>query len=812
MFLLLLTGILSVYGQNRLVLQGNVIDGQGGEAVEFCNVTVVSLKDSVSLIAGTQTDEKGRFVLQTHEREPFLFRVSFIGYQNIEMRINPMDFLSKGKDTVYLKDLRFMPSSESLEAVEIVSKIKAYEMDADRLVVNVDESAKSTVVTAFDLLRKVPGVSIDKDDNLTLNGRSGVLFQFDGRDMRIGWEALKSMLKGMNPQQIERFEVITNPSAKYDAEGTAGIINIRMKKNQNYGVNGSANASAFYSNAFSANGGLNLNYVDDKWMTSLNYNYSDWGQKMSNSSIRRNYLGSDTMQFVMPETEMDFRWRGHNVSLSADYMADDNNLLGFYATYSNNMQPEQEYISEGNISMSPFLDRYTESVRYTQRQYSRSDNLLVGLNYLHKFDTLGTKLQFDVSATFNGSEQKQMQDNRYVLLANDSVYKRERIDNMVNNFYNSFAAKVDFHKPTRRLGTFETGMKLSVTNMDNEYSSHYNYLFTENILAGYFSYSKSLGKNTSLRAGLRVEYTDTKGELLKRDTIDRNDYCDIFPNVSLNHNFNPYNSLTLSYNYRISRPSYEQMNPFLLKQTDYVYTTGNPYLKPQYTHNVGLSYSLFYMAFLNVNYGYTRDFVCELLLPYGTEGVSIQQPGNVATSQNLNVGLSVVAPLAKWLDINLYGQINYSSVFSENSQADIDMDEVSYMFFANANLTLPLKLKLSLNGFYMSGGLWGVYRYDGAYSFNMGLSRAFLEDDRLNVSLNAHRLFSVRVIGSEMSTDEIYQRSEAKIPGAMFSVTVRYNFGKMYQGKKLKRIESDDMDQRAKGGTSGGNNRMGGGM
>lgn len=821
----LLMGIQCAFTQQRLLLVGNIEDANDNSPIAFCNIALTDAVDDTKVLAGTATDEQGRFSIKLKSNKEFVFRASFVGYEQIAMTVRPQDLMNKGTDTIFLYNLKMFPTSENLEAVEVVAEVKRYEMDADRLIMNVDDATRTSVVTAFDLLRKVPGVSIDKDENLTLNGRGGVLFQFNGRDMRLGWDAIKAMLKGMNPQQVEKFEIVTNPSAKYDAEGTAGIINIRMLKNQTYGLNGSVNAGVRYNTDPSFMGGLNLNYVDDKWTTSLNYSLSNWESTSSTSSDRLSFLGADTVRVYNPMSDYVWKMTGHNLSFSADYMVNEKNSLGLYANYSNNLQPRQEFAQQAFISQSPELDVPYRRMDNLSGSKSLSNDLLVGVNYLHQFDTLGTKLQFDASFTVDASSSDADSRTGYISLADSSRLSRAGITNSTDNSHKSFAFKVDFQKPTPRFGTFEAGAKATITRADNDFvqreetymtsgegemnrrkvlvESRNNFLFDEDICAAYLSYSKTFSKKTSLRAGVRFEYTKTRGEQLSMDSV-KTSYADIFPNISLNHNFNDFNSLSISYNYRISRPSYDQLNPFLSKSSDYSYNSGNPLLRPQYSHNIGLNYSLFYMAFLSVNYGYGSDFVSEVIHPYGENGALISLPGNVATSQNLNVGLSVVAPVAKWLDFNFYGQINYTNVVSGEGDTEMEINNTAYMCFGSANFNLPWKLRLSLSGYYMSGGVWAVYRYSGSHSFDASLSRAFLKDDRLRVSLGAGNLFAKREMTDSSTQNGVYIENNVRFPGTTFSFNIRYNFGKVYQSRHLQKINAGEMNERAKGGTGNG--------
>ncbi len=810
--LLLLLGVQLSLSAQSLVIIGNVEDQTSEEPIGFCNVALVSAQDEAKILTGTTTNEQGSFVLKLKTKEECYFRASFVGYEDIHFLINPADILDKGQDTVFLYNLKMNPTSQDLETVTVVGKVKRYEMNADRLVMNVDEATTATVISAFDLLRKVPGVAIDKDENLTLNGQSGVLFQLNGRDMRLGWDALKTMLKGMNPQSVERFEVITHPSAKYDAEGTSGIINIRTKKNQNKGFNCSVNAGAYYESDLSLMGGVNLNYVSDKWTTTFNYNRSKWQSGVGVASDRMTFQGGDTVRFYSPEAKYPWAMEADDFNLSIDYLIDENNSIGIYSSYAQSSEPDTEYPVWGYVSQSPNLDKPLQSILTTNSQHSGAKNLVLGTTYLHSFDTLGTKLQFDLSATLSSRFVISKAQSDYFNAPNDSLFKQEALNNHTDNSCNSYAAKVDFQKPTVKYGTFEAGAKAMFTRLDNDFTRHQtgeadlrnNFLFAEDILAAYLSYSKPLGKKTSLRAGVRFEYTQTEGELVGSDSVTQRDYADLFPNISLNHSFNQFNSLSLSYNYRISRPSYEQLNPFLQKLSDYSYKGGNPLLKPQYAHTIGLDYSLFYMAFFSLSYGYGSDFVSNILIPYGQNGAVLEQPGNVATSQNLNLGLSLVAPITKWLDVNFYGQVNYTNVVSEQKGAELEIDNTSYMMFAAANFTLPYKIKLSLSGYLSSSGLWTIYRYGGMHSFNVGLSKTFLKDDKLNVSLNVNNIRFNNDMTVEAVTDGLYMLNTNHMQGPMFSINLRYNFGKMYQSKNPSKIKTDDMDQRTKGGMQGG--------
>lgn len=807
---LLCTNIL--LSQNSLSVKGVVIDGLTEESIPFCNVVLLDIQDSTKLLAGNTTNSEGEFSIKLNKElfsqikdSLFYFKVSFIGYQELVFPITREKFLNTNKEEIELGDIKMYPSLEELEVYEIVEKKQRYEVDSDKIIMNVDEATSAIAVTAFDLLKNVPGVIIDKDENISLNGQSGVLIQINERDMRIGWEAIKSMLKSLTPQQVEKIEVISNPSAKYDAEGTAGVINIKIKKNKNYGFNGSVNGGLYYSNEPSYNSGVNLNFANEKLTSSLNISTSTWQQYVASSSVRDRFSGSDTIRFQMPEFGYIYKQQGCDINFSTDYLLNERNSIGIFASYNLNRNPLTTYFTTENLSFSPALEEIIQSITFQQSTFTVRNNYNFEMTYLHKFDTIGTKLQLELNTHLYDSDNKVNTTTDYFHNPSSTILKQDTINNLTEEGLRTITAKIDFIKPTIKYGTFEAGAKLMLTNMNNLFFKTENSLLTENdflfkedIFATYLSYSNKLGNKTSFRTGLRMEHTIISG--ISNDYSNSNKYTDLFPSLSLTHSFNQLNILTLSYNYRLQRPSHIQLNPFIIKTSDFIYKSGNPLLNPQYAHIVSINYSLFYMAFLNVSYGYGTDFISEEVVPWEEFGSILERPSNMATSQNLAAGLTIVAPIAKWLDMNLYSQINYTNVEANKNKEYFYIENTQYMFTASANFNLPKKIKLSLSGYYMSGGIWSIYRYDGSHAVNLGISKAFLKDDRLKLSFNINNMFAKKEIGSEFTHNGIHQIAINKIPGAMYMFNLRYNFGRMYQNKIIDKIKTDDMNERAKGG------------
>lgn len=804
---------LSSFGQ-RVAIVGNILDSISLEPIPYANAVVYPKGNLEKPLMGTMTDSVGAFKMNKLKKQDYSLRISSIGYQTKSIEISKEDFHG---DSLILKSLPLVPVFSNMDEVVIEAKIERFEMDADKLTMNVDKDLSSTVDNAFDLLKKVPGVFIDKDENITLNGSSGILFQFNGRDRKIQWAALTSMLKGMSPDQIEKFEIVTNPSSKYDSEGTSGIINIKFVSNKNYGLNGSINARTSYEHDFSLNGSASLNYVDDKWTNSLNYSRSQWNSKGFSES--KSYTSIGNGDTLLMSSRNDYRWEhnGDNINLNLDYMIDTNNSIGLGFSYNKSYRPWIDNIIPTYLSSYPNYSQIDSS--YINNNGSKSDNesYYLSINYTHLFDTIGTKLTSDFSASMNNSNSDNERDIRYYLFDDmdnlmrwDAFYQNTISKNSNYNF------STDMVRPFDKTSRIEFGIKASLSVLDNNFSSqikdsitndyinnsdrsnHFQYY--ENINSLYASYSKTFNKKTTLRLGLRTEQTNTKGYQVVLDSANTNSYINLFPNISLSHAFSMDNRLSLSYGYRISRPSYSSLNPFLEKRDDYYYSKGNPMLDPQFTHNVRLSYSLKYAFFPSLSYSYTTNNVTNLVERDSLSMVRISTPYNLRNSQSLNLGFSFNKEIFKWWDVFAYSHASYSKTTSIENLG-IDYENLSFSISASSTFTLPKKYRISLYYYYSSGGMYGMYKYNGWRGGDISLSKSFLKD-KLSTSFSIGNLLVRKNSESEYAYNGIYTKSRSTGSKPRYSIGIRYNFGRMYEAKKLQKIRSQSEDSRVSGDSS----------
>ncbi|HBN04731.1 MAG TPA: hypothetical protein DD434_02940, partial [Bacteroidales bacterium] len=273
-------------------IKGKIVDESSKEALMYVNCVLFNQKDSLKQIKGTASDTNGVFVLNDVKKENFNLILSFIGYEKMVIPINSSMFKGKMLD---LGEVKMNISGEGLGEIEIVAMKDRVKLDADKMTVNIDQTTAQSVTNAFELLKKTPGIAIDNEDNLKLNGKSGVLFQFAGRDMKLPWKSLVQILKATPATLIEKIEIMANPSSKYDAEGVAGIINLIFKQDKNDGMSLSVGTNAYYTKDFSYVGDLNFSQVSKKFTNTLSFSTSNWRQRMEQNLKREMGFGNDSI-------------------------------------------------------------------------------------------------------------------------------------------------------------------------------------------------------------------------------------------------------------------------------------------------------------------------------------------------------------------------------------------------------------------------------------------------------------------------------------------------------------------------------------
>ena len=568
------------------------------------------------------SDDSGRYRFNIVGKGKYFVEVSHAGFISARSAV----FETGATGDKEIPGIRLGKAVKTLNAAQVTTQKPLIEVRADRLIVNVEGSINATGLDALELLRRSPGVLVDKDENIGLNGKNGVRIYIDGRPSPLSNRDLSNYLKSLPSASIESIEIITNPSAKYDAAGNAGIINIRLQKNKAFGTNATINAG-FSEGVFPKyNGGITVNHRNARVNLFGNYNYSD---RRNESYINLYRKQLDTL--FDQHTTVISPGRSHNFKAGADYFIDKLSTIGFMVTGSF-ARNETNSKSRTPISYIPTDEPVKVLVAGNQGRSTR-DNADLNLNYRYA-GPKGHEFNLDADYGLYRIRGKQYQPNFYYAADGGRPYDSSIYEMIAPTDIHIATLKGDYEQGSKN-EKFGVGFKLSYVRSENNFqrynvlggndvqdtlgSNRFNY--TENINAAYINYNRNL-KRFSLQVGVRMENTNARGisygekwdgKYESYDSGFNRNYTDFFPSASLTFNKNPKNQLSLTYSRRIDRPSYQDLNPFEFRIDAYTFQKGNTLLTPQYTNSFGIVHSFRYKLITTLNYSHVRDIFTQLI-------------------------------------------------------------------------------------------------------------------------------------------------------------------------------------------------------
>ncbi len=593
---------------------GSIKDGGQQKIIDAASVSLLKAKDS-SLVKVAITDSAGNFVVENVKDGAYLVLATSIGHSKTYSKVFSV---SSEQLNVNIGVLQLIPQDKSLAGVTVVAKKPFIERKIDRTIVNVDAAISNAGTTALEVLEKSPGVTVDKDGNISLKGKAGVTIMLDGKPAYLSGQELTNLLRTMPSGNLDQIEIMTNPSAKYDASGTAGIINIKTKKNKQKGFNGSANTSYGQGIYARNNNSLNLNYRNGKFNLFSNFGAS-WDNNFQELYILRKFKNSSAVidRIFEQNAFMGRKNRNKNSKIGLDYYASKKTTIGFVVNGSSALH------QQNGLNTTYFYDgiQSLDSVAVAKNnEQSPWKNGSINFNFRHMFDSTGKELTMDADYVKYKSDRSMGLLNKYY------AYNGLQTggDNLVGDLptgVNIYTFKMDYTHPLKKGIKLETGIKAGYVNTDNtagyfnviggvknvDYTKTNRFQYKENINAAYINLSKEI-KKWGLQGGLRVENTNNSGHQFgnpqKGDSSFKNSYTGLFPNVFVSYKANDKNQLTFSYGRRIRRPDYEDLNPFLFFIDNYTYEQGNPFLQPSIANTLEASHT--YKDFLTTSVNYTH--------------------------------------------------------------------------------------------------------------------------------------------------------------------------------------------------------------
>ncbi|RYY62090.1 MAG: TonB-dependent receptor [Chitinophagaceae bacterium] len=818
--LLCFTALLLQSAVSAQYITGTVKDLQG-KPMEKTTVTLLHASDS-QVVKLSITDKEGMYSIAATPGK-YRLSVSYIGYTTL---VSPVVELAEAG--LKMQDLIMAGTNASLDAVTITSKKPIVEVMADKTILNVEGTINAVGNDALELLRKSPGVMVDKDDNLSLAGKNGVQVFVDGKPSPLSGSDLANYLKTLQSAQIEAIELITNPSAKYEAAGNAGIINIRLKKNKTFGTNGSVNAGYNIGTFGKYNGGFSLNHRNSRINAFGNYNYSQ-GLNVNNMVSYREQADSIFDQ----KTQMRFRnkWT-HNFKAGLDYFLNAKSTIGAMVNgnLSNNTMRTQgpmQIRAEGDAQPSRILDASNESK-------AERSNVNFNVNYRYA-QTGGKVLNIDADYGFFDLSSNQYQPNFYYdVVAGQRVPAYANIYRMIApTDIKIYSLKGDYEQDFIK-GKLGLGAKLAYVNTDNDFQ-RYNVLgsgdqldaersnrfrYKENINAGYINYNRAF-KGFMVQAGLRVEnthsegnstgskYNSNTGNFEPYDSSLNRDYTDLFPSAAVTFNKNPMSQFGLTFSRRIDRPAYQDLNPFEFKLNDYTSMKGNTRLRPQYTNSFGVTHTYKYRLNTALNYSHVKDIFTQL--PDTTEkSKSFMSKSNLATQDIISLNISYPFQY-KWY--SFFANLNsyYSKYKADFGGGDrtVNLDVFAFNFYMQNSFKLSKTLTAEISGFYTSPTIWqGTFKSIAMGSVDGGLLKTILKG-KGTVKASVTDMFRLMRWKGESNFTGVTSIASGRWESRQFRINFNYRFGNtQVKASRQRKTGQEDESKRADGGTGttpGGN-------
>ena len=798
-------------------IKGNVIDANG-EAMPFVTISVLT-QDS-TLITGAITDDNGNYAVEVQSAKDLIIQASYVGYVTA----------FGGPDFVLREE------TERLAEVEVKAKKPLIERQMDKLVVNVSASPLAAGSNGNDILRRSPGVRIDKDGNITVNGKSVEVY-VDGKPSYLSGQQLKAMLDGTDGNTIEKIEIISNPSAKYDASGQGGIINIKTKRNMMKGLNGMLSA---------AYGGMYFGDVK-RWlnmdMVSLNLNYR--GEKTYTfAQLTQVYAQSDVDLETYRKTPAveSYSKSGYNVDfqyymmkVGNDWYIDNKNTLGFilqvpYMDMKQNIMPGRNYA---------YIYSPTDSINSTSNTNTRlkAPQHTANLNYTHTFnEDLERELTVNVDYNRYNNSSLNYQETNY-----DKPYQgNTSLGLSVNSrqVVDIYSAKLDFQTKFWQTGMIECGVKYGMSSTNNEMSTDSTvngvarstdiskFRYDEHVAAAYISVGKQFGEHWSVKLGLRGEYTFSHGNWISADSVTNRSYFDPFPTAYVGYTSSPLGKLqqpvavSASYTRRIKRPSYWMMNPFRTYIDAYSYQEGNTELMPEFNNDVEINFSWTQYLNMTFNFGHTQDMFSQktTILENGMGAIKWSNFGT-CTTHGINVSLTELPIVPKyqkmedgtksmqgaWLALTVNGGWIHFINKSYEKQADGTPVYENRNHYGHVGGTLsaylPKDWTMTLDANWSSPMTTGYDKSGSMFFMGFGV-RKMIMTKGLILSLNVQDLarsmsFENKEMGLQPGYESWYKNT---VRSQRVMLSVAWMFGQYQQHKQRKVGDMDELDRLGGGG------------
>ena len=758
--------------QNKTIeITGKVMDAVSNQPIEYATISILD-KSTNTPITGTVSNMEGHFAVNT-DAENFYIEISYIGYTTKTFKT-----FSISKNTVDLKVVVLSEDLQALGEVIVRAEKSQTEFKLDKRIFNVGSDLSSTGASALEVLNNVPSVNVSIEGVVSLRGSQGVQILINGKPSVLA-SADGNALGTITADMIDRIEVITNPSAKYDAEGTAGIINIIIKKSEKRGLNGSAslNVGVPNSNSF----GLSRNKRTEKFNLFSQIGAGLRTFKDIRRSINRDILNDTT---ITSNERSNFDEKFSSILLGSDYYINDTSVITLSGSYAYEVEDQtsnanfNRLFDENNVTDSWIRNQKTEAtnpkIRY-ELQYKKDFKRHEDQDLL--FSALGSSFAKDQSSVF---------ENTTVTGDEPNILQETRTDYSLEDY----TFKLDYTHPFLEKYTLETGSQYAINNVSNDFevSNFINDIWVTNPdLTNVFDFNQKVlafyntlayeGDIWGLKIGLRVENTNINTLLRTTNVSNTSTYTDLFPSIHSSYKISDDFSVQAGYSRRINRPGLRQLNPFNNIRNNFNISRGNPNLQPEYTDSYEIT-SIHKIKQASLNFSlynrYTTDVV-ENIVTFDNN-VSTSQPENIGTSNTLGFEANGKYNPVNWFTLTGDFNINYFNRTGVFETQNFDFKGNRWNSSITSKFKLPLDFDFEMSGNYNSNYVSIQGEVSESYFADFGIRKKILKG-KVILNLSVRDAFATRIDESFSSQEDFYALDSRK-RGRFVTFGISYGFGK----------------------------------
>lgn len=787
-------------------VSGNTIKGiitdENKHPVEFANI-LLHQHGNPNFLNGATSDSLGQFSLESIKDGDYFLEVIYVGYKTDTIT----DIQLENNATKDIGEIALKLEENILKGVEISASRPTIERKADRIVYNVENSAKSSGENVLDLLRSVPGVTVSGNDQIRINGKSDVQVIINGKVEVLNTEQLANLLKSIQSSNIKKIDVVSNPSARYDAESKGGVLEIQLKSSLQTGMNGSVYANYRQNEFASTEMGFNINVNHKKWTLSTNYNFG-YNNNYQKNTFKRDFTGDSAIIRFDEKSYDRNKFINHYANLSLKYNINDKNTIGiggeifqFYNPHTAN-----SHLSVfNNISLSENLNAIQKTINTS---YGKGINPSANFNFRSVLDSMGSTLELMYDYTYSYLYTNSHLDMGFYD-STDSEKPIPHSDFIQDNPYivNLHTARLNYNKPLKKEHSIEFGVKFTWTTTTNDIQfknlSGTEYVFdstksnkfqyTENINALFSTWSKNWKKGWSTNLGLRIEQTNTNQRSYTLDKITKKHYVDFFPSVFIQKNIKDKHSINLNFSRKINRPDFNDLNPFQFYLSPYSIWTGNENLRPQYANITEFTYTYknaysFFIGHENLNNNYTH-----LIFQDDSTKISTYRASNFKVRNNLNIGININKELFKWWTISYSAQYTFFKYNSIVNNSPFIVTSHKFNISLDNTFILPKDFTINVFGFYTSPhyDATDIMQSDGM--LNISVSKAFF-DKKLRIRLAGNDILGTKNMSYTTNFFNVNSKTTNRWSSRFFSLSVTYNFqkGKKFQNTRINKSNEEE--------------------